>query len=225
MNDFPLPGIIEFLKNVVPFNTLDTTALQEVVAATLVAFYPADDQLNLLSRDNQLQVDMFMTGEKVRSLMSTNLLTCDRQTTVQQAAGLMKQHGVGAIVVMDNDGSPAGILTDADLRSKIIAEGRDLDTAVSLIMSTPIRTVSPRAYTFDALLDMSRFGVSPLVVTQKKQAVGIVSEHDFQLAIGSSPIGMIGDITKATTVSDLVDKRVHIDRVLEKDNIVSPFVR
>ncbi len=334
MNEFPLPGIIEFLKKVVPFNTLDGAALQEVVAATRVAFYPAgeriirmgeaaggylyivqtgcarvtitdesgdallvdfrgegdsfgavsllkggnalfnvtaeedvivflipkatvdhllrvhrsfqrffgfslarnfkavrksaDDQLNLLNRDNQLQVDLFMTGKKVRSLMSTNLLTCGRQTTVQQAAGMMKQRGVGAIVVMGKDGAPNGILTDADLRSKIIAEGRDLDTPVSLIMSTPIRTVSPRAYTFDALLDMSRFGVSHLVVTEKKQAVGIVSEHDFQLAIGSSPIGMIGDITKATTVSELVDKRVHIDRVLEmamhRSGAVKPMV-
>jgi CBS domain-containing protein len=75
--------------------------------------------------------------------------------------------------------------------------------------------VSPRAFSFDALLDMSHFGVSHLIVTDGKQTVGIISEHDFQLASGSSPIGMIEDITRAVTVPELVDKRVHIDRVLE----------
>jgi CBS domain-containing protein len=122
---------------------------------------------------------------------------------------------VGSIVVVNPDGMPEGILTDADLRSKIIADGRSLDTPVSQVMSTPIRTVSPRAFSFDALLDMSHFGVSHLIVTDKKQAVGMISEHDFQLASGSSPIGMIGDITRAVSIPELVDKRAHIDRVLE----------
>jgi CBS domain-containing protein len=321
MNDYPLPGIIEFLKKVVPFNTLAPSVLQEVIAATMVAFYPAgeriirmgeaggnhlyivqngcarvtitdeagetmlvdlrgegdsfgavsllkggkalfdvtaeedliaflvpkatvdhllkthrafqryfgfslarnfkavrqsaDDQLNLLTRDNQVYVDTFMTGKRVRDLMSMEPLSCCRQTTVREAAGLMKQRGVGSIVVLTPDGRPEGILTDADLRNKIIADGRGLDTPVGQVMSTPVRTVSPRAFSFDALLDMSHFGVSHLIVTDGKQTVGIISEHDFQLASGSSPIGMIEDITRAVTVPELVDKRVHIDRVLE----------
>ena len=45
MNDFPLPGIIDFLKKVVPFNTLDGAALQEVVVATQIAFHPAGEQI------------------------------------------------------------------------------------------------------------------------------------------------------------------------------------
>jgi CBS domain-containing protein len=321
MSEFPLSGIVDFLKNVVPFNTLAPSVLHEVVRDTLVAFYPAgqrivrmgepaekflyvvqtgcarvtithesgeellvdfrgegdsfgavslikggntlfnvtseedlivflipkptidnllashppfqryfgfslarnfkavrqsaDDQLNLLTRDSQVHVDTFMTGKRVRDLMSTEPLVCRRPTTVREAAGMMKQRGVGSIIVLNPDGRPEGILTDADLRSKIIADGRDLDTPVSQVMSTPIRTVSPRAFSFDALLDMSHFGVSHLIVTDKNQAVGIISEHDFQLASGSSPIGMIGDITRAVTVPELVDKRAHIDRVLE----------
>jgi CBS domain-containing protein len=321
MNDYPLPGIVDFLSKVVPFNTLPPPVLHEVITATQVAFYPAgqriicmgeptgeilyvvqtgcarvtitdesgeellvdfrgegdsfgavslikggnalfnvkaeedlivfliskaavdnllkthspfrsyfgfslarnfkavrksaDEQLDLLTRDSQAHVDTFMTGKRVRDLMSTMPLSCRRQTPVREAAGMMKQRGVGSIVVVNPDGMPEGILTDADLRSKIIADGRSLDTPVSQVMSTPIRTVSPRAFSFDALLDMSHFGVSHLIVTDKKQAVGMISEHDFQLASGSSPIGMIGDITRAVSIPELVDKRAHIDRVLE----------
>lgn len=95
---------------------------------------------------------------------------------------MMKQHSVSSIVVLDSAGSPEGILTDSDLRSKIIAEDRDLNTPVSQVMSTPVLTVSPRTYTFDALLDMSRFGVSHLIVTDNKRAVRIkVGVFDCQL--------------------------------------------
>ena len=188
----------------------------------------ADDQLDLLTRDNQLQLDMYLTGKKVRQLMSTDLLTCPPQTPVREAAGRMKQRGVGSIIIIDGDNSPQGILTDADLRSKVVAEGLDLNTAVHRVMSTPICTVQPEAYAFDALLDMSRFGVSHLIVTHSHQAVGIISEHDFQLEIGSSPIGMIADISAARSVAELVGKRIHIDRILQmamhRSGAVKPMV-
>jgi CBS domain-containing protein len=110
----------------------------------------------------------------------------------------------------------------------VVAEGLDLNTAVDRVMSTPICTVPPEAYAFDALLDMSRFGVSHLIVTETHRAVGIIGEHDFQLEIGSSPIGMIADISAARTVAELVGKRVHIDRILElaihRSGAVKPMV-
>ena len=188
----------------------------------------ADDQLGLLTRDNQLQLDMYLTGKKVCQLMVTDLLTCRPHTPVREAASLMKGRGVGSIIVIADDDSPQGILTDADLRSKVVAEGLDLNTAVHRVMSTPICTVSPGAYAFDALLDMSRFGVSHLIVTETQRAVGIISEHDFQLEIGSSPIGMIADIAAARSVAELVDKRIHIDRILQmamhRSGAVKPMV-
>ena len=90
--------------------------------------------MNLLTRDNQLQVDVYLTGKKVRDLMSTDLLTCSLQTTVQEVAVQMKRRGVGSIVILDTHGKPAGILTDADLRSKILAEGCDPSTSVRRVI-------------------------------------------------------------------------------------------
>ncbi|BBO92264.1 DUF294 nucleotidyltransferase-like domain-containing protein [Desulfosarcina ovata] len=334
MNAYPLPGIIDFLKTVVPFNTLDEATLEQVANTIEVAFYPAgqpiirmneaaggylyivqtgcarisitdesadellvdlrgegdsfgavsllegksalfnitaqedmiallvpkaavdrllaahapfkryfgfslarnfravrksaDEQLSLLTSDSQIQFDQFMTGKRVSDLMSTAPLTCGPETTVQQAARFMKTRGVGSIVVQDAEGLPLGILTDTDLRSQIIAEGRDLSTPVEAIMSAPIRSVAPHAFAFDALLDMSRFAISHLVVTENRKAVGILSEHDFQLAAGTSPVGMIGDISNATSIDELVGKRAHIDRVLEmamqRSGAVKPMV-
>ncbi len=321
MDTNPLPGIIEFLKTVVPFNNLENDTMAAVVAATQVAFYPAgrqiihkgeppsgflyivqtgcarisipdesgeeilvdlrgegdsfgavsllegknalfnitaqedliaflvpkatvdrllakhpqfhrflgfslarnfkavrrsaDTQRDLLTLENQIQFDQFMTGKRVWELMSQNLLTCDRQTSVRLAAQRMKARGVGSIIILDSHGQPTGILTDTDLRNQIVADGHGLDTPVGRIMTTPVRDIAPDAFAFDALLDMSRFAVSHLVVTENRRATGIISEHDFQLATGTTPVGIIGDIANATSIDELVGKRVHIDRVLE----------
>ena len=43
MSEFPLPGLTDFLKKVVPFNTLDPLVLQKVIQTTQVAFYPAGE--------------------------------------------------------------------------------------------------------------------------------------------------------------------------------------
>ena len=61
----------------------------------------------------------------------------------------MKQRGVGSIVALAGDGPPLGLLTDADLRSKVIAEVLNLDTPVERVMRTPVRTVDPDTDAFD----------------------------------------------------------------------------
>ncbi len=321
MNDYPLPQILDFLKKVVPFNTLGPDVLQDIVSRAEIAFYPkgemlirmgeksdgnlfviqtgcarvtitdesnkeilvdmrgegeffgalsllkgleamfnvcveedliaflipvdviksilnvndgfkryfdsalarnfkavresSDHKRSLYTPENKLDIDMFLTGKRVSELMAGDVLSCGPETTAQQAARKMKQRRIGSIVVMDDAGRPAGIVTDADLRSKILADGLSLQTPVHEIMSAPVCTISPKAYTFDALLEMSRSRLSHLVVVENERAVGIICEQDFQIEIGSSPVGMIEDIEKSTSVSGLVGLRPKIDRVLE----------
>jgi signal-transduction protein with cAMP-binding, CBS, and nucleotidyltransferase domain len=45
MNEFPLPGIVDFLKKVAPFNTLGLGVLQDIVSKTEIAFYPRGEML------------------------------------------------------------------------------------------------------------------------------------------------------------------------------------
>lgn len=175
----------------------------------------SDHKRSLYTPENKLDIDMFLTGKRVSELMAGDVLACGLETTAQQAARKMKQRRIGSIVVMDDTGRPTGIVTDADLRSKILADGLSLKTPVNEIMSAPVCTISPKAYTFDALLEMSRFRLSHLVVVENERAVGIICEQDFQIEIGSSPVGMIEDIEKSTSVSGLVGLRPKIDRVLE----------
>lgn len=53
---------------------------------------------------------------KVRDLMNKNVVSIDAEATVKEAAGVMAQHEIGSLVVMEQ-GKPAGIVTERDLLS------------------------------------------------------------------------------------------------------------
>ncbi len=159
--------------------------------------------------------DVSFMGKGVTDLMVTDVLTCAPDISVRRASTLMSRRGVGSIIVKDSNGTPLGILTDADLRMKILAKGLGYDTAVSEVMSAPLRAADHDAYAFDALLDMIRSGVSHLLITENHRIAGIVSEHNFQMEIGSSPVGLINDIDKSQSVDEMAGLHLKIDYVLE----------
>jgi CBS domain-containing protein len=82
-------------------------------------------------------------------------------------------------------------------------------------MSQPVFAIAPGQFAFEALLAMSAHGVHHLVVTSEDHLVGIISDHDFQMLAGSSPVGVVREIDKVSTVDELVTLHAKMDRVLE----------
>jgi len=156
-----------------------------------------------------------LIGKRVSDLMVPRLVHCAAKLPIRDASKLMTQHAVGSIVIDDGFGHAAGIITDTDLRKKVIAEGISIDDPVDAIMSSPVHTIGVDDYAFDALLKMSRYGISHLVVQQGDSIAGIISEHDFRVAIGSSPVGLIAEIERSESVGEMVELHGKIDRILE----------
>ncbi len=160
-------------------------------------------------------LDAALVRSPVGDLMRREVLTCLPATPIHAAARLMTQRLVDSVVVVEPSGAPLGILTDTDLRVRVVAQGRSLDRPVVEVMSRPLHTIGPESYGFEALLAMSRHGVDHLVVVEDGRVAGIISNHDLQTMTGASPVGVIGDIDKVTSVDELVELYPRIDRVLE----------
>jgi CBS domain-containing protein len=172
-------------------------------------------QRSQLIGQGALNLDVFLGHKKVADLMSRQVLTCTPEVSARTAASLMTQQRVSSIVVTGNDLSLQGIVTDNDLRSKVLAAGLDPEAPVDEIMSRPVRAIAPDAYAFDALLSMSHYGVRLLLVVDDNRLVGIISEHDLQMETGSSPVQIIGAIERSTSLSSLIGMAPKVDRVLE----------
>jgi len=165
--------------------------------------------------ESAVNFDVFMTGKCVADLMSKNVLTCGPGVSVQTAARRMAQRRVSSIVVSGNSLHPLGIVTDNDLRTKVLAAGLSPEVSVTGIMSRPVQTIASNSDSFDALLSMSRHGVRLLVVMEDDRMVGIISEHDLQMETGSSPVQVIGEIERTASLNTLLGLRPKIDSVLE----------
>ena len=152
---------------------------------------------------------------QVREVMKTDVLTCRPFTPVIVAARGMSERRVGSIVVVDESGAPEGLITDTDLRDKIVARDRRAEEAAAAeIMSRPLTTVGPLDPLHQATILMTRGGFSHLpVVDADGRLVGVVSEHDLLVLTGSTPVSLIADIDRCQSVDELVARRREADRV------------
>ena len=120
-----------------------------------------------------------MLERTIRSIIEDQeLLTAPADTTVSEAARLMKQHHVGAVMVVE-DGKLVGVFTERDALFRVVAEGRDTKTPpLAGVMTHNPKTVNPDQSFAHALRMMYDGGFRHVPVVENGQPVGIVSVRD-----------------------------------------------
>lgn len=149
---------------------------------------------NRLSR--RANEDLYLFNATAGDLIKT-LQTISASASIQEAAAAMARHGIGSLLVYadEDPGAIIGIITDTDLRTKVVAEGRDHRQPVTAIMSGPLKTVPARALCFDVLLKMMATGIHHLGVEQGGRVVGVVTSHDIMVQQGNSPYYLFKEIS------------------------------
>lgn len=124
---------------------------------------------------------------KIQDIMTKTLISVNFQTTAFQIAKMMEQAKIGAILVKEN-GSPTGIITDRDFAIKIAANNLSLETTAEKIMSSPLVTISHTESILAAAELMSSKKIRKLAVSDNGSIVGIITSTDLtnQLALSST---------------------------------------
>lgn len=114
----------------------------------------------------------------VDEVMSKSPKTIWPKMTAQEAGQLMRKEDVGSLVVVE-DGTAIGILTEKDLVEKVVAEGKPpAKVQVESIMSSPLVTIGPGVSVAEAAKRMSEMKLRRLPVVSKGKLVGILTEND-----------------------------------------------
>ncbi len=143
-------------------------------------------------------------NQPVSSITQKNLISCASGTTIQSAAELMSRFKCSSIFVKSNQGGFVGIVTDNDLRRKVIASGLDIQNPVEKIMSFPLRTISSQALVFEALMSMMQESCKHLGVTgPEDEVIGIITNKDILAAQCQSPLFLIREISTAGSIEVL----------------------
>ncbi|MCH7966773.1 MAG: CBS domain-containing protein [Thaumarchaeota archaeon] len=118
-----------------------------------------------------------MNSTFVNHIMSKNVSTVDKSTSLQQTALSMRKSNIGCVIVTE-DAKPVGIVTERDFVIKVAAEGRPLFTDIYEVMSSPLITINPEETVWEAAEMMKEKGIHKLAVKKNEQIVGIVTTTD-----------------------------------------------
>ncbi len=134
----------------------------------------------------------------VRTVMRSPLHTVEPHDTCAGVAARMTAERISSVVVTEPD--RIGIVTDRDLRSRLVAEGRSPLTPIRDIASYDVHTIRANTPVFQALIEMLATGIHHLPVTEDGRLVGMVSADDL-LELGTrSPLHLRTAIDRATSV-------------------------
>jgi CBS domain-containing protein len=109
----------------------------------------------------------------------TNIVSISPTATLHEAAVLLKEHRIGAVLVLDSEGLTSGILSERDIVSSIAKQGATaLAATVQSVMSTNVVTCSSNDTLEQLMTLMTEHRIRHLPVVDDSQLVGVISIGD-----------------------------------------------
>ncbi len=124
--------------------------------------------------------------------------------SVQQAAELMSENNVSSLLITENE-KLAGIVTDRDLRNRVVATALDVGLPVSTIMTDKPAMITQNRTMFDAMALMSERNIHHLPVVDRvsRQPMGMVTASDIIRHQKGNVLFIIGELSKADNLYEL----------------------
>lgn len=162
------------------------------------------ESMDLMS---ELQSSLLQMNLPVSSIVREHI-TCGMDLSLREAAALMARKAQDAIIITKDNSQPVGILTDSDLRSRVLAMGLDPGIPVFQVMSSPIIRIGESSLLYEAILKVKEHGISHLAVEDKNGRIaGIFSNRDMLEMQRNSISYLVREIETAVSVEAL--KKIH----------------
>ncbi len=152
--------------------------------------------------------------ETVRTLIRKRPVVCEPGVHLREAAARMEEQGVSSILVDLGDGE-LGIVTDRDLRSRVVAAGLALETPVGDVMSVPVFTVGADQTSAEVMLTMIDRGIRHVpILSSRGELLGVATDIDLLAAETRTPIMLRRAISDATEITSLRATAAQLDSTL-----------
>ena len=145
----------------------------------------------------------------LRALLKREPITLEPTRSIREAAALMRDARASSVLLVEQD-HLFGLITDRDLRNRVVAPGHGIDQPVSDIATLAPLTLQASQPAFEALLLMARHNVHHVPVMDGQRIVGMVTATDLNEQHSTSAVYLAGDIHKQTSVEGLVTTSARI---------------
>lgn len=136
------------------------------------------------------------------------------QTTIAEAAKTMSDHGISSVLV-NEDEHLRGIVTDRDLRNRVLAVGRDPAEPVTRIMTAETLTLDASSPVLSGILAMAGRGIHHLPLTRGDRVVGMVTTRDLMSLQTHHPLYLAAQLQKEDSVAGLVEVCKRVPKLFE----------
>ncbi|HEX6586946.1 MAG TPA: putative nucleotidyltransferase substrate binding domain-containing protein [Solirubrobacterales bacterium] len=162
---------------------------------------------SLLDRGELLAVEAERARETAQqpaaALVRRPPVICEPDLSIREAARRMVDEGVSSVLVR-LDGGRFGIVTDGDLRSRVVAEGVTGDAPVSEAMTAPVVGVDAEQTGADVMLTMLDHDIRHVpVFSSRSEILGVIVGIDLVAAETRAPLLLRREIARATSKQEL----------------------
>jgi CBS domain-containing protein len=121
-----------------------------------------------------------MAIQTVDSFMTKHVVTLSKKDLVREAIQIMAKKTISCIVIVDKNKKPVGVVTERDLVKRVLQMNvNPHGTEISVVMSSPVITVTTDADIFDVMITMQKHNFRRVIVVDKeKRLVGLVTQSD-----------------------------------------------
>lgn len=144
-----------------------------------------------------------LLGVPLHALIQRKPITLPLNASVRDVARTMREHSVSSILLVQ-EGQLVGLVTDRDLRNRVVAESLDLSRPAADIASLNPITLDQRSPAFEALLLMTRHNIHHVPVMDGQRLVGMLTASDLMRQQSTSPMYLARDIHRQSTLEGLV---------------------
>lgn len=148
----------------------------------------------------------------VRSLVKRSPITLPPHTPISEAARVMSEQRVSSVLIVEQE-HLFGLVTDRDLRNRVLAVGLDPSRPVADITTLAPLTIDVQNPAFDALLLMARHNIHHVPVLDGQRIVGMITATDVTEQHSTSAVYLAGEVYKQTTVEGLQAASTRIKRL------------
>lgn len=148
----------------------------------------------------------------VRALIKRAPVMLAPETPVIEAARVMREQRISSVLLVQ-EGTLFGLVTDRDLRNRVVAAGLDGNRPVLEIATLAPLTIGIERPAFDALLLMARHNVHHVPVLEGRQVVGMITSSDITEQQSNSAVYLAGAIYQQDSLAGLVQVSARIKRL------------
>jgi CBS domain-containing protein len=146
-----------------------------------------------------------MAQQPARALIRREPVTCAADRPLRDVARLMSEENVNSMIVRAGNGE-LGIVTDGDLRDRVVAEGVSVDTPVGEVVSERLTTVGADAAGADVMLAMLDNDVRHVgVLSPRDELIGVLGGIDLVAAEARTPFALRREIAQAQDKEELTE--------------------